>query len=92
MVRLSANPWDLHFPPVDSASFLDMLDHDELQMRRINDLIRRTPPEQRADMRNIEVLILRPSRDLGALAGQYEVRLPRLFRFLERGFGLSRHL
>ena len=90
----SAADRDSHYPTpariagvLMNAVFLDMLDHDELQMRRINDLIRRTPPEQRSDMRNIEVLILRPSRDLGALAGQYEVRLPRLFRFLERGFG-----
>ena len=70
-----------------NSVFLDMLDHDEMQMRRINDLIRQAPPNSLTDMRHIEVLILRPSKDLGQLAGQYEVKLPRLFRFFERGLG-----
>jgi NTE family protein len=33
------------------------------------------------------MLVLRPSRDLGRLAGDYEPRLPRVFRFLTRGLG-----
>jgi NTE family protein len=31
--------------------------------------------------------VLRPSRDLGKLANEYEARLPRAFRFLTRGLG-----
>jgi NTE family protein len=31
--------------------------------------------------------VLRPSRDLGKLAGEFEPRLPRLFRYLTRGLG-----
>ena len=30
---------------------------------------------------------MRPSVDLGRLAGRYEPRLPRVFRFLTRGLG-----
>ena len=33
------------------------------------------------------MLVLRPSQDLGKLANDYEVDLPRTFRFLVRGLG-----
>ncbi len=36
-------------------------------------------------MRPVEVMVLRPSRDLGALARKNEFRLPRAFRFFEKG-------
>jgi NTE family protein len=32
-------------------------------------------------------MVLRPSRDLGRLAGRYEPELPRVFRYLTRGLG-----
>ena len=32
-------------------------------------------------------MLVRPSQDLGALANDYEPRLPRGFRFLTRGLG-----
>ena len=35
----------------------------------------------------MSLLTLRPSRDLGRLASQYEAKLPRAFRFLTRGLG-----
>ena len=71
-----------------NAIFLDMLDHDVLQMNRINALLAAQPPEKRpADIRPVQVLVLRPSQDLGHLAADFEVQLPRLFRFMERGFG-----
>ena len=38
-------------------------------------------------MRVIDILVLRPSIDLGMLAREYEPRLPRVFRFLTRGLG-----
>ena len=34
--------------------------------------------------------MLRPSRDLGKLAGEFEPRLPGLFRYLTRGLGTRR--
>lgn len=70
-----------------NAIFLDMLDHDAMQMARINRLVRAMPEDVRGDLRPVKVLILRPSRDLGHLAGDYETQLPRMFRFLERGLG-----
>ena len=38
-------------------------------------------------MRPIDLLLLRPSVDLGRLANDYEPELPRPFRFLARGLG-----
>jgi len=70
-----------------NAVFLDQLDGDALEMRRINDLIARLPESERAGHRRIDLLMLRPSVDLGRLANEYEPELPRPLRFLSRGLG-----
>ena len=43
--------------------------------------------EARENLNKVELLILRPSEDLGKLAGEYEIRLPQPFRYFTRGFG-----
>jgi len=70
-----------------NAVFLDSLDFDALQMSRINRLLGALPEAERESlgMRPVDVMILRPSRDLGALARKNEFRLPRAFRFFEKG-------
>lgn len=68
-----------------NAVFLDMLDYDALQMNRINRLVEQLPEQQRGDMRNVEVMVLRPREDLGMLAAEHELNMPRAFRFFERG-------
>jgi NTE family protein len=70
-----------------NAVFLDLIDQDALRMERMNQMIRALPPEKRDGMRPVELLVLRPSRDLAALARGYEPRLPRAFRLLTRGLG-----
>jgi len=70
-----------------NAIFLDRLDGDALELRRINDLIARLPEPAREGFRKIDLLMLRPSVDLGLLANEYEPELPRAFRFLTRGLG-----
>jgi NTE family protein len=70
-----------------NAVFLDALDWDALNMARINSLLRNLPPEHHAGLRVVELLILRPSRDLGKLASEFEPRLPQPFRFMTRGLG-----
>jgi len=80
-------------PPVQvagvlyNAVFLDQLDGDALQMQQINRLVAELPEAQRGGLRHIDLLMLRPSRDLGRLANEYEPELPRAFRFLTRGLG-----
>ena len=75
------------FGDVMSAIFLDQFDGDALRLERINQLLESTPPEKRGPLRPVKLLLLRPSRDLGRLANDYEARLPRTFRFLTRGLG-----
>jgi len=70
-----------------NAIFLDQLDSDALHMQQINDVVARLPERQRDGLRRIELLVLRPSMDLGRLANTYEAELPRAFRFLTRGMG-----
>ena len=70
-----------------NAIFLDQLDADAMQLRQINALIAGHPEERRLGLRPIELLVLRPSEDLGRLANAYEVDLPKAFRFFTRGLG-----
>ena len=70
-----------------NAIFLDQLDGDALQLRQINELIGMLPDEKRQGLRTIDLLVVRPSEDLGRLANAYEAELPKGFRFLTRGLG-----
>ena len=70
-----------------NSIFLDLLDQDAWRVEMINDILRNLSPENRGALRIIRLLTLRPSRDLGRLAGEFESRLPRGFRFLLRGLG-----
>jgi NTE family protein len=80
-------------PPVQvlgllmNAVFLDVLDEDVSRLERINRLLAELPPERRLGMRPVGILALRPSVDLGALAGAYEPKLPGFFKFLTRSLG-----
>jgi NTE family protein len=69
------------------AVFLDQLDHDALQIERINDLLRKLQPQDRRGLREIQTVVIRPSADLGSLANDFEAKLPRTFRYFMRRFG-----
>lgn len=70
-----------------SAIFLDMLDSDAHALERVNELLRMLPPDAPTDLRPVELLVLRPSQDLGKLADEFEAQLPSAFRFLTRRLG-----
>ena len=70
-----------------NAIFLDLLDTDAQRLQQVNSLISRLPPDSRGGLRQIDLLVLRPSQDLGRLANAFEPALPRAFRFLVRGLG-----
>ena len=70
-----------------NSVFLDQLDADAMQLRQINALIESHPEEKRLGLRPIELLVVRPSQDLGRLANAYEADLPKAFRFFTRGLG-----
>ena len=90
----AARPAITHYPPpaqvagvLYNAIFLDQLDADGFALERINRLIAKLPNAERDGLRQIDLLMLRPSVDLGRLANAYEPDLPRAFRFLTRGLG-----
>ncbi len=70
-----------------NSVFLDQLDQDAFRLERLNRILARLPPEKRDGLRQVRLLILRPSTDLGKLANEYEPQLPRTFRFLMRNLG-----
>jgi NTE family protein len=73
-----------------NSIFLDLIDEDIIRLDRINRLIDELPSDQREGMRIVEIMVLRPSKDLGKLAAEFEPRLPRFFRYLTRGLGTQR--
>ncbi len=86
-----------HSPPVAqvvgtmlNAIFLDHLDTDVEHLGRINELLKKQMVE-RIDtiepIRELEVLSISPSVDLGALAMQYSKQIPPLVRYMLRGLG-----
>ena len=82
------------YPPVAqvigilmNAIFLDVLDQDALMLKRINDLITHVPRKHRRGLRPIHMLLLRPSSDIGKLAGQHRPNFSGAFRLMTRGLG-----
>lgn len=69
------------------AVFLDMLDYDALNIRRINSLLESHPHVADTGFHPVKLLLVRPSLDLGAIANEFEADLPRPFRFVTRGLG-----
>jgi NTE family protein len=67
--------------------FLDVIDEDVRRMESLNELILKIPPENRGTYRPVDILVVRPSVDLGKLAVAYEPRLPDTFRLLARSLG-----
>jgi NTE family protein len=88
-------PTTLGYPPpatvlgvlLDTV-FLDTLDYDAMNIRRINQLLREHPGIGNArGLRPVELLLQRPSQNLESLAHEFEADLPRSFRFATRGLG-----
>ncbi len=70
-----------------NAVFLDVLDRDVRRMERINDVLRKVPPDDREGMRLLDLMLVRPSKNLGRMVSAFEPRLPKTLRFVTRGFG-----
>ena len=70
-----------------NSVFLDLLDQDALRLQRVNRLLEAGAGPTAESLRPVDLLILRPSVELGAIARDYEPELPKLFRFLTRRLG-----
>ncbi len=76
-----------------NAAFLDSLEADAERMARINGTVALLTPEQKlmqqSPLHVVPLLMVRPSRDLGALASDQLVNFPSILRHLLRGIGAS---
>lgn len=70
-----------------NAIFLDAIDEDVVRMERMNEMIRKLAPSERDGLKPIDLLVLRPSVDLGKLAADYEHLLPRKLKLVVRSLG-----
>ena len=65
-----------------NSIFLDALDQDIRTLKRINQLLEKIPEERRGHRNVVNPFVMRPSEDLGKLAGGFEPDLPSMFRGL----------
>lgn len=72
---------------VVNSVFLDALDEDVARMERMNHMLRKIEPRDRNGLKAIDLLVLRPSEDLGKLAAAYERYLPRNLKLVTRALG-----
>lgn len=74
-----------------NSIFLDGLEADIERVERINRTLRLMPPESRDSdvfqLREVDVMIMRPSEDLGALAAKFARSLPMAVRILMSAIG-----
>ncbi len=70
-----------------NAVFLDLFDNDALRLQRLNELLKQMPGGRYGELQPVKLLLLRPSRDLGRMANEFEPSLPSAFRFMTRGLG-----
>ena len=71
--------------------FLDSLVADIERVKRINETVSLIPEEKRFEhgvkLREVEVLVISPSEDMGEIASEYLNELPATIRFLLSGIG-----
>lgn len=75
-----------------NSVFLDVLDKDAHTLELINSLLSKIPPGVDPGPSPVELLMLRPSCDIGQLSSEYESDLPGMFRHLGRGIGTHKTL
>jgi NTE family protein len=73
-----------------NAIFVDMLDQDLLGLDRVNKLLDNQSRKEASKLRLVKAFTLRPSVNLGKMAGAFEPNLPRPFRFLTRRLGTQK--
>lgn len=70
-----------------NAIFLDVIDEDVARMERMNEMLQKIDTRERNGFKSIDLLVMRPSEDLGKLAGDYEKYLPLNMKLLTRALG-----
>jgi NTE family protein len=70
-----------------NAIFLDLVDRDARILERFNGLLEKIPPWKETSLRPLDMLLIRPSRDLAKMASQYEANPEGVLWLLTRGLG-----
>jgi NTE family protein len=70
-----------------NAIFLDVIDEDVTRMVRMNEMISKLDASQRNGFKAIDLFVMRPSNDLGKIAGEHEKYLPFNMKLLTRALG-----
>lgn len=70
-----------------NAVFLDVIDEDVIRMGRMNEMIRKLDASDRNGFKPIDLMVLRPSRDLGKLSADFEKYLPVSVKLFTRALG-----
>jgi NTE family protein len=70
-----------------NAVFLETIEADVERLEAVNRMVDAIPPDRRDGLKAIPTLVLRPSRDLGQLAGDQYRRFPRFLRYVLSGIG-----
>jgi NTE family protein len=72
-----------------SAEFFDQLDYDVEEMRLINKLARELPAEKRHGMRDVKLMVIRPSQDISEMAYKLRHKLPKTLSYLMSRLGTN---
>ncbi|HXO21045.1 MAG TPA: patatin, partial [Thermoanaerobaculia bacterium] len=66
-----------------------VLEQDVARLEQMNEMLAKLAPEERehTGLKPVDIVLLRPSENLGKLAAAYEPRLPKAFRYLTRSLG-----
>ncbi len=72
-----------------SAEFFDQLDYDVQEMRWINKLARELPAEKRYGMRDVRLMVIRPSQDISAMAYRLRHNFPSTLNYLMKRLGTN---
>ncbi|MEZ0393111.1 MAG: patatin-like phospholipase family protein [Pseudobdellovibrionaceae bacterium] len=72
-----------------NAVLLDGIEIDFERLQRINEFLRRVPPQHQTNLnfKPVHALFISPSEDIGKIAAQMASRLPRVIRYLLKGLG-----
>lgn len=72
-----------------NSVLLDGVDVDIERLERINEFIKKVPPDHRtgANFKTVESLFIYPTQDIGQVAVEMSSRLPRVIRYLLKGLG-----
>ena len=88
------NPLASGYPPAAqifgvllAAVFLDRLDQDAMTLERTNRFLAELPPWKRMGMKHIDLLVMRPSQDLGKLSSEFQHDLQGVLKLIARGLG-----